>query len=80
MESGYSWFVTDALAVIEHCSFTKSNEFLCIKLLLNEGKGRMVITDGNDKKLYSQEYEFTDAQKELKLFWTGNVLMLSNEY
>ena len=78
MKNGYSWFVTDCIAVIK--TKLKDKEFLSIKLKLNDGKGTMIITDGNDKVFYKQEYEYTDAKKELILFCTNNVLMLSGEY
>ena len=78
MENGYSWFVTDCIAVIK----TKLNKkgFLSIKLKLNKDKVDMIITDGNEKILYKQHYEYTDAKKELMLFYTDGVLMLDKEY
>lgn len=78
MENGHSWFITDSLAVIE--TNLKNEEFLCVKLEVKESKGKMTITDGNEKILYTQDYEYTDAKKDLKLFYTNNVLMLSGEY
>jgi len=79
--NGYSWLVTDAISVIK----TKlvSEEFLCIKLeILGDSKARMIVTDGNDKTLYEQNYDYTDAKRNLKLFYdkNSNVLMLSGEY
>ena len=40
----------------------------------------MVVNEGNDKRLYTQEYDYTDAKQELTLFFTDGVLMLSGEY
>lgn len=81
MKNGYSWFVTDFLSLIatNHNSI-KGQEFLSIKLKLDGNKGLMVVTDGNRKKLYTQKYGFTDAKKQLNLFYTNGVLMLSGEY
>lgn len=76
MDNGYSWLVTDALAVIEA---DLNAEFLVIKLKLGD-KAVMLITDGDNKILYKQEYEFTDVKKEVKLFVADGVIMLSGEY
>jgi hypothetical protein len=93
MENGYSWFVTDAIAVIvAHQKIRRhlqKDDFLTIKLKLGETvenskiglkTAQMIITDGNDNILYTQNYEWTDAKKELKLFYTGNTLMLASEW
>ena len=78
MDNGYSWFVTDAISVI--ITDLKEQEFLSIDLVLDGDKGKMVITDGNKNILYTQNYDYTDAKRELKLFFTDNVLMLNREY
>jgi hypothetical protein len=89
MENGYSWFVTDAIAIIIANQTIRrhlqKDDFLTIKLKLNKDKdgfttADMIFEDGNYNELYRQHYDFTDAKKELKLFYTGNVLMLSSEY
>lgn len=79
MKNGYGWFVTDALAVI---IFKFRNEpFISIKLkLLEDNKAKMILTDGNTKTLYTQEYNYTDAKKELNLYFIDNVILLSSEY
>ena len=79
MENGYSWFVTDAIAVIRYK--LRNQEFLSINLKVRDGKAVMIITDGNKKRLYTQKYEWTNAKiNELKLFYVDGVLMLSSEY
>ncbi len=80
MENGYSWFITDVLAVLEHHKSTKGQEFICAKLKLNDSKAEMVLTDGNDNVLYTQKYEYTEAKQELTLFFTNGVLLLNSEY
>ena len=79
MENGYSWFITDTIAVIV-CKLMKE-EFLSIKLKLkDDNKAEMIITDGNENILYKQKYKFTNAKRELNLYYTNGVIMLSNEY
>jgi len=78
MENGYSWFVTDAIAVIR--AKLKNKDFLAIKLTVKNNKAMMEITDGNDHIFYRQEYKWSDAKRNLTLFYVDNVLMLSGEY
>lgn len=78
MENGYSWFVTDSIAVI--ITKLKNQEFLSVSLKLKNNEAQMIITNGNENVLYTQDYEYTDAKRELKLFCTNGVLMLNNEY
>jgi len=80
MQNGYSWLITDALIVIK----TKliNEEFLSIKLQVNKEKNTaiMLITDGNNRVLYKQYYNYTDAKRDLTLFFENNTLMLNSEY
>lgn len=78
MNNGYSWFVTDSLAVIR--IQLKKEPFLSVKLKLKDDTADMIITDGNDKVLYKQHYGYTSAKRELNLYYSNNVLMLSGEY
>ena len=80
MKNGYSWFVMDALSIIK--TKFKNEEFITVELKINKEKktADMIITDGNNNELYKQHYEYTDAKRDLKLFYENNVFMLSNEY
>jgi len=80
VDSGYSWFVTDVLAVLEHEDSVKGQEFVCVKLKLNDSKAQMEVSDGNENILYTQDYTYTEAKKELTLFFTNGVLLLNSEY
>lgn len=82
MQNGYSWFVTDALSVIVCKKEIREQEFLSIKLnvLPQIKQASLIITDGNENILYKQDYEYTDAKRDLNLFFTDSVLMLSGEY
>jgi len=78
-ENGYAWFIKDAL--IYTFMKLKNEEFLTIELKLGENKtAEMIITDGNEKVLYTQKYGYTDAKRSFKMFFTDNVLMLAGEY
>lgn len=79
MDNGYSWLATDAISVIK----TELDEqpFLVVKLnLLPEKKAQMTIDDGNGNMLYTQDYDHTDAKRELKLYYTDGVILLPGEY
>lgn len=77
MENGYSWFVTDQIVNLMRFK----DGFYSVKLkLLSNSKAEAIITDGNNNILNVQKYEYTDAKRELNLFFYDNVLMLSGEY
>jgi len=76
--NGYNWFVCDCIAVIR--TELKNEEFLTIELKIENGKAKMMITDGNGKILYTQNYKSTNCKRNLKFFYTNNVLMLAQEY
>ncbi len=83
MENGYSWFVTDFLSFVAvNPKSIRNQEFLTIKLLHNPyaNNATMEISDGNGNVLDTQIYQWTDAKKDLTLFYTNGVLMLSGEY
>jgi len=90
MENGYSWFITDAIALIicpppKLKKHLQKDDFLTIELKLKNDKdgyttADMIISDGNYNVLHKQHYDLTDAKRELKLFYVKPVLMLSSEY
>ena len=81
IKNGYSWFVTDALVSIRMKKNLKEQEFLSVKLIINEDKTAVVnIEDGDLNVLYTQEYKYTNCKVNLKLFYTDDVLLLAGEY
>lgn len=80
-ENGYGWFVSDMAVAIGMKPNLRNEEFLSIKLKVNPDKSALAtIDDGNGHVLYKQEYQYTDAKKDLKLFYRDNVMMLPGEY
>lgn len=80
MLNGYSWLVTDAIVILRMKPKVTREEFVVIQLKLKDGEGIVKYGDGNGNSLFSQKYLYTDAQTEVKLFYTDGVLMLSGEY
>jgi hypothetical protein len=80
MNNGYSWFITDSLVSIKLLPQLREQDFLCIDLKIKDGAAEVIISDGNGGVLYKQSYETTDGKRDLKLFFTDGVLMLSREY
>ena len=84
MDNGYAWLVTDMLSVIkfgiDEYPKLKGQHFLAIKLKVTGKEAKATIDDGNENVLYTQEYKWTDAKKDLVLYFIDNVLMLSSEY
>jgi hypothetical protein len=80
-KNGYGWFVSDMAIAIGSIPKLKNQEFLSIKLKVNPDKTALAtVDDGNGKVLYKQEYKYTDARRDLHLYYTNNVMMLSGEY
>jgi hypothetical protein len=81
MRNGYSWLVTDALALVRFNDKMNRQPFICIKLrLLPDKKAIVTYTDGNENLLDESRLEYTTAQRELTLYFTDQVLLLSGEY
>ncbi|MCW1308285.1 MAG: hypothetical protein OH337_03695 [Candidatus Parvarchaeota archaeon] len=84
MENGYTWFVADVVALIKAHprirEYLKRDTFLTARLEVEDNEADLILEDGDYNKLYSQHYSFTDAKRNLKLFYVSGVLMLSNEY
>lgn len=83
MMNGYSFLVTDFLSlIVTNHKGLRDQEFLSIKLKLkgDGSKANMIVTDGNDNILYEQFYTYTNVKKEVNLFFTNEVLMLTGEY
>ena len=78
-DNGYGWLITDCISVIK--TKLKDQEFLVVKLVIEDSKAVMTIDDGNKNILYTQKYDYTDGKiKELKMYYRDNVLMLTGEY
>ncbi len=81
LKNGYHWFVSDMVIVINMKPKLKKEPFLVVNLKVNPDKSAVAtVEDGNNKVLYKQEYKYTDAKRDLKLFLTNDVLMLAGEY
>jgi len=79
MDNGYSWLITDFLAVAKFNDAIKNEPFIAVRLKLNGTSGEMIVADGNNHQLYTQKYGYTDAKKELLLFFENQVLCLDSE-
>ena len=78
MDNGYSWFVTDALAVIRYK--LRDAEFLVVRLANLKNNECDLIIEDDGRVLHKQHYNYTDAEIEFKLWYVGGVLMLPSEY
>jgi hypothetical protein len=79
MDNGYSWFVTDMVAVIE-TKLKGKDVFFSVKLKVKNKSAVATVEDGNGKIYHRQEYKYTDAKRDLVLYWDNGVLMVSGEY
>ena len=77
------WFLNDFCIFMPKWIKKTEEEFFSIKLIVKNGKGDMIISDGNDKPLYKKHYSYTDCPDGEWLFFYDNypkVLMWHNEY
>jgi len=85
MDNGYSWFITDSVAVIETpkeipklAKHLAEDNFLSVVLdATDKDDIKMIIGDGNDNILYTQKYDFIIADYDLpndklELFWVND--------
>ena len=78
-KGGAFWLVDDISAI-----YTKKKNkypFMVIKAISQDNKATVKYTDGNYKKIFTQEYNYTDLPEgEYKLYLVDGVLMLPSEY
>jgi hypothetical protein len=79
--NGAGWLVD---AIKTHLVLTRKvaqEDFVCITLTVKNKTATLTFTDGNETKLASQKFEYTDFPlPEVKFFYTNKVLMLNTEY
>jgi hypothetical protein len=81
MDNGYSWSVTDAVGVLQAEPKVMGEEFVSIKLKRNATGGCVIrYEDGNEKLLYQQKYDYTDAKVDVQMFYENGVLLLPSEH
>ena len=76
-----SWAITDIEAIVKSHPKVRTEEFVSITIVSKNKKATAEYTDGNDGKLYTQNYGYTSLEEgTYKFYFTDNVLMLSGEY
>ncbi|MEM0133656.1 MAG: hypothetical protein QXU18_00295 [Thermoplasmatales archaeon] len=82
MDNGYAWLVTDAAAIVIMEPKVKAEDFVAIDLKPGNGNADVVYTDGNGHELFRQHYDWTDAKKEVTLYFSrlDLVMLLPTEY
>jgi len=77
---GAYWFL-DIVGTEMRSVMDKGEDFLCIDLVVADESAKILVTDGNDKKLWSRNINYTDCPAgSYKFFLVGGVLMLASEY
>ena len=76
---GANWLVTDAIVIVTQK--LAQHDFIVIDCIINGGRATVTYLDGDNETLYVQEYEYTDLQCNVKMYYTDNaVMMLAGEY
>jgi len=88
MDNGYGWLVSDIAVNIRFNPslrrYFRNDYFLVIRLTVDKENNTGVVTyeDGNDNIIYRQKYGYTDAKRNITLYYDANskTLCLSSEY
>jgi hypothetical protein len=76
---GAYWFL-DIVGTALHALY-QEHGFLSITLTAQANRAMIAVTDGDDKRLYQKQIEYTDCPDgTYKFFLTDDVLMLTSEY
>jgi len=77
--NGAGWLVSDALVILHMEKKVIREDFVCIKVKRTPSGATIRYTDGNEKKLFQQDYDGCDLPCDLTLYRENGVLMLSSE-
>jgi len=73
------WLVSDAAVILK--MELKAEPFVVLKIKVADKKAVINYEDGNNKKLRTQKYQWTDfPEGELSLYYSNGVMMLTSEY
>jgi hypothetical protein len=81
-EHGGAYWLIDIIATMQIDKRIRAESFQVWKLVVKPDRtGMVTCEDGNGKKVYRQELEFTDFPlPEIAFYCTDNVIMLPTEY
>ncbi|WP_298962294.1 DUF6876 family protein [uncultured Methylobacterium sp.] len=78
--AGAYWFL-DIIATNQIDQKFKAQPFQVWKLTVSGSKAKIVVTDGNDGEIYTQDVDFTDfPEPGITLWCIDNVILLPSEY
>ena len=73
------WFLD--IVATEIYPFSDKYPFMTIYLTVKDGKGEIIVQDGDISRLYQRQIDFTDCPEgTYEFFLTDDVLMLCSEY
>lgn len=80
-EAAQCWWYIDIIASYQLDERIREQEFQTWTLKVDNGKEKVVATDGNKNELISQEIPFTDFQfSKLELWCLDGIILLPSEY
>jgi hypothetical protein len=78
-QAGAFWFLD--IVATEIYPFSDKYPFMTIYLTVKDGKGEIIVQDGDISRLYQRHINFTDCPEgTYEFFLTDDVLMLCSEY
>jgi hypothetical protein len=80
-DSADCFWLLDIINSIQTLPRVKAEYFQTFKLTVKNNKAKVLVTDGNDKILYTQNIEYTDFPlDEITLWRVHGTIMLPSEY
>jgi hypothetical protein len=77
-DHGCNWLV---VAVLSHLPKHRNEDFIVAEFAKDEGNsGTLRLTDGNDRLLAEQRFDYADAPCDLTFYFENGVLLLSREH
>lgn len=78
-QAGAYWFL-DIVGTELH-KLAKTEEFMTVDFIVREGKGQILVTDGNDTVLWNRSGILTDTPEGVYRFYLAHgVFMINSEY
>lgn len=81
LEENKCYWIFDCIKSYQAVSEVAEEEFLTIELTVEDSKGHIVVTDGNENTLHTQDIPYTDFPRpSVKFFQRGGIVMFPDEY
>ncbi|MBI4959829.1 MAG: hypothetical protein HY915_10080 [Desulfovibrio sp.] len=75
-DNGCNWLI---VAILSHLPTFRGEDFVVAELTINGKSANLIFSDGNDRILAKQAFQYADAPCNLTFYFENGVLMLDRE-